>query len=266
MGCLAPRSIVFVPGYGLMRYCHLGIAVFDGWKDQVVSEQIRPYLFPVNDFDTKDIVVADANYLPLSWSAQTANPPMYAFAIPIGNSGGQLTRIMLYDLVLKAWAAPVDLPFPIGCMSQVQPVTSNPITIIGGFNDGCLQRWQAGDVLWYTGAPSTIEVSWSMRTVTVASQNSSQRLWARKMIVRGTGANVDTDPYISINVQIRQSGIVKSSVNYSASNLGDFDIFADVGLTGLRFDAIISGTDHIEIDGLDWAIEPRPFGVPVAAI
>ena len=267
MGCLAPRSIVFVPGYGLMRYCHLGIAVFDGWKDQIVSEQVRPYFFPVNDFDTKDIVVADANYLPLSWSAQTANPPMYAMAIPIGNSGGQLTRIMLYDLVLKCWAAPVDLPFPIGCLSQVQPVTSNPLTILGGFNDGCLQRWQAGDVLWYTGGGnSQLEVNWSLRTVTVASQNSSQRLYARKVIVRGTGSNVDTDPTSIINVAIRLSGIQKSSVNYSVSNSGDFDLFADIGLTALRFDAVISGTDHIEIDGIDWLVEPRPIGVPVMAI
>jgi hypothetical protein len=267
MGCLAPRSITFVPGYGLMRYSHLGIAVFNGFRDEVISEQIRPYLFPVNDFDSRDIVVADANYLPLSWAAQTANPPMYAFAMPIGNSGGKLTRIMLYDLVLKAWAAPADLPFAIGCMAQVQPVTSNPLTILGGFSDGCLQRWQAGDVNWYTGGGAAVqEVVWSLRTVTVASQNSSQRLWARKMIVRGTGSNSDTDLFSVINVQIRQSGVVQSSVNYKISNQGDFDLFADIGLTGLRFDAIISGDDHLELDGIDWAVEPRPFGVPVSAV
>lgn len=267
MGCLAPRTIQFVAGYGLTRYTHLGYSVFDGWRDQVISEQIRPYLFPVNDFDTKDITVADANYIPLSWGAQTANPPMYCVVIPIGNSGGQLTRIMLYDLILKCWAAPVDLPFPIGCMSQVQPVTSNPLTVIGGFDDGCLQRWQAGDVDWYTGGGGAVlEVSWSVRTVTMASQNSSQRIWARKILIRGTGSNVDTDPAITINVQIRSSGVVQSSVNYKASNQGDFDIDAAIGLTGVRFDAILSGADHIEIDGWDWAIEPRPFGVPVAAV
>ncbi len=267
MGCLAPRTIQFVAGYGLTRYTHLGFSVFDGYRDQVISEQIRPYLFPVNDFDAADIAVADANYLPLSWAAQTANPPMYATAIPIGNSGGQLTRIMLYDLILKCWAAPVDLPFPIGCMAQVQPVTSNPLTILGGFNDGALQRWQAGDVLWYTGGGAAqMEVAWSVRSVTMASQNSSQRIWARKLMIRGTGSNVDTDPAILINVQIRSSGIVQTSINYAASNLGDFDIDAAIGLTGIRFDAVISGTDHLELDGWDWAIEPRPFGVPVGIV
>lgn len=267
MGCLAPRTIQFVAGYGLTRYTHLGYSVFDGWRDQVISEQIRPYLFPVNDFDVQDITVADANYVPLSWAAQTANPPMYAVAIPIGNSGGMLTRIMLYDLILKCWAAPVDLPFPIGSMAQVQPVTSNPLTILGGFSDGVLQRWQAGDVEWYTGGGAAeIEVSWSVRTVTMASQQSSQRIWARKIMLRGTGSNVDTDPDIVLNVVIRSSGIVQSSVNYTASNEGDFDIDCAIGLTGVRFDAIISGTDHLEIDGWDWMIEPRPIGVVVSAV
>ena len=85
-------------------------------------------------------------------------------------------------------------------------------------------------------------------------------------MIRGTGSNVDTDPAIILNVQIRSSGIVQSSINYRASNKGDFDIDAAIGLTGIRFDATLSGTDHIELDGWDWAIEPRPFGVPVAAV
>lgn len=263
MGCLAPRSINFIPGYGLVRYCHLGIAVFDGWKDQIISEQIRPYFFPVNDFDAQDIVVADANYLPLSWGTQTANPPMYALAIPIGNSGGQLTRMMLYDLVLKAWAAPVDLPFPIGCMSQVQPVTSNPLTIIGGFNDGAMQRWQTGDEQWYTGGgASAASINWSLRTVTVASQNSSQRLWARKVIIRGTNSGAAG----KMTVQSRMSEVVQFTASYPIPAKGDFDVFADIGLTGLRFDAILSGTVDVEINGIDFLIEPRPIGVPVAAI
>ena len=207
--------------------------------------------------------MADANYIPLSWGAQTANPPMYAIAIPIGSSGGELTRIMLYDLVLKAWAAPVDLPFPIGCISQVQPVTSNPLTIIGGFNDGAMQRWQSGDNEWYTGSSIAEEaVSWSLRTVTIASQNSSQRVWVRKVIIRGT----NSDAAGTITVQTRQSAVPMVIGTYPIAAEGDFDVFSDIGLTGLRFDAIISGDADVEIDGCDWAIEPRSFGVPLNAI
>jgi hypothetical protein len=263
MGCLAPRSIIFVPGYGLVRYCHLGIATFNGYRDEVISEQIRPYLFPINDFDASDITVADANYIPLSWAAQTANPPMYAMAAPIGNSGGHLTRMFLFDLILKCWAANVDLPFPISCMAQVQPVTSNPLTIIGGYNDGCIQRWQAGDEDWYTnGGTSQVKVAWSLRTITVASQASSQRLWARMVIVRGTNEGAAGN----ITVQPRVSAVAQAAVRYAIPGNGDFDLFAAIGLTGLRFDADISGNVHVEVDGIDWAVEPRPFGVPVQAI
>jgi hypothetical protein len=263
MGCLAPRSVAFVPGYGLMRYTHLGLATFDGWRDTVISEQVRPYLFPVNDLDTKDITVADANYIPLAWAAQTANPPMYAFAMPIGNSGGQLTRIMLYDLVLKGWAAPVDLPFPIGCMAQVQPVTSNPLTIIGGFNDGALQRWQAGDTQWYTGGGGAqVAVSWNFRPTTVASQNASQRVYLRKVILRGS----NTGGASTISAAIRQGNTNKLNLTQPISGGGDFDLFFDIGLTGLRFDVTYSSSADVEIIGMDWGLEPRAFGVPLSAV
>ena len=53
---------------------------------------------------------------------------------------------------------------------------------------------------------------------------------------------------------------------YPIAAEGDFDVFSDIGLTGLRFDAIISGDADVEIDGCDWAIEPRSFGVPLNAI
>src|SRR6201999_433886 len=64
MGCIAPRTIQFVPGFGVGRMTHLGVAIFDGVNDRVVSEQIRPYLFPssdVTDLDSDDITVMDAN-------------------------------------------------------------------------------------------------------------------------------------------------------------------------------------------------------------
>ncbi len=41
MGCTAPRTLQFVPGFGIMRYTHLGVAIFNGVKDEIISEQIR---------------------------------------------------------------------------------------------------------------------------------------------------------------------------------------------------------------------------------
>ena len=45
LGCIAARSIQFIPGFGVVRFSHLGFAVFDGINDRLISEDIRPYLF-----------------------------------------------------------------------------------------------------------------------------------------------------------------------------------------------------------------------------
>ena len=45
LGCIAGRSISFIPGFGLMRFTHLGFAYFNGVNDKLTSEEIRPYLF-----------------------------------------------------------------------------------------------------------------------------------------------------------------------------------------------------------------------------
>jgi hypothetical protein len=259
MGCFSPRSIWFVPGYGVARYAHLGVALFDGVQDTVVSEEMRPYLFPTNDYDVSDITVADANWIPAAQGCLTANPPMYVLAIPIGNSGGALTRILNYDLVLKCWGGPVDLPFSISSMTQVRPVTSNPITIFGGLVDGTLQRWQAGDVEWYTGAPNSITpVVWSFQSPEAYSTPMDQKLHWRRLAIRGvqtSGATILTvTPYVN--------GVAKPSRNYTIPAQGDFEVFCGPQLEGLRFNAIISGSGHLEINRLDFQVTPKTVGVP----
>jgi hypothetical protein len=87
LGCMAPRSIQFVPGFGIMRLAHLGIAVFDGVRDRLISEEIRPYLFG----GQTDIQPADWNFIWASKGSQVANPPMYVCAIPTYIAAGSLT-------------------------------------------------------------------------------------------------------------------------------------------------------------------------------
>lgn len=259
MGCTAPRSIWFVPGYGIARYAHLGVALFDGVRDTVVSEEMRPYLFPTNDSDNSDITVADANYIPFSQGSLTANPPMYVLAIPIGNSGGQLTRILNYDLVLKCWGGPIDLPFAISTLVQVRPTTSNPLTLFGGFLDGVLQRWQAGDVEWYTGDPLSItNVVWSMNTPETFGNPADQKLHWRRQAIRG----VTTGYSGTITVTPVVNGKSKSAQSYVVPANGDFEVFAAMRLEGLRFHSVISGSGHLEINRTDDQILPKNVGVP----
>jgi len=260
MGCFSPRSIWFAPGYGVVRYAHLGVALFDGVRDTVISEEMRPYLFPTNDYDVNDIVVADANWIPAAQGCLTANPPMYVLAIPIGQSNGTLTRILNYDLVLKCWGGPIDLPFSISCMTQVRPITSNPITIFGGYSDGVLQRWQAGDVEWYTGDPNAITpVIWSVQSPEAFGNPQDQKLHWRRLAIRGvaTGGSptLTVTPYIN--------GVAKPAQRYTVPVNGDFELFAGIRMEGLRFNAIISGSGHLEISRLDFQLYPKAVGTPL---
>lgn len=263
LGCTAPRTLQYVPGFGIERFTHLGIAVFDGVDDRVVSEEIRPYLFPSNDGDLADITVVDANWIAIAWAAQTANPPMYAIAVPIGGSGGTLTRLFCYDLVLKAWAAPVDLPFPIGCISQFRTTSANPVTVMGGFSDGLLSRWQSGDILWDTGATgarSPSVVVGSVKTPTLASNDPDQKLYVRRINIRGINTNSTAGLTVTPILDGVQQGAFVSPLLKSGTS--DFEVEAGVGVTVLRAEAVISFSGDIEIWGWSWGVQPKPAGVP----
>jgi hypothetical protein len=79
MGCVAPRTITFTPGFGITRLTHLGFAYFQGVSDKLISEEIRPYLFG----GPPDIAPIDWNYAYLSKGTQAANPPLYVAACPV---------------------------------------------------------------------------------------------------------------------------------------------------------------------------------------
>lgn len=95
MGCVASRSIQFLPGFGIVRLTHLGFAILDaGIRDRLISEQIRPFLFG----GISDIQTLDWNFAYFSKGAQSANPPMYMCAtplalsnLPLGTGSGQVT-------------------------------------------------------------------------------------------------------------------------------------------------------------------------------
>lgn len=259
MGCVAPRTIQFVPGFGITRFSHLGFAVFDGVEDKVTSEDIRPYLFPTNDFQEQDIVVLDSNWQSVMWGFQTANPPMYCCAMPVGNSGGQLTQIACYDLVLKAWTAMVELPFPISTAAQFRTTSANPVSILGGFSDGCLSRWQAGDQLWDTGAtgaraPSV--VNFSVKLPEAVAQVADTKLNCRRVAIRG----ISTSAAGPLSVIPIVNGVQKPAQSYSIPVTGDWEVFASFMLDGLRFSAVISGSGQLELDRFSFHISEKPVG------
>jgi len=265
MGCLAPRSLQFVPGYGIFRFAHLGFASFDGVEDKVISEDMRPFLFPSNASEDSDIVVMDASNQAVMWCFQTAQPAMFCAAIPIGTSDpgnpGKLTRILCYDLVLKSWTTPVDLPFPISTAAQFLTFTANPVTIFGGYFDGLLSRWQAGDTQWDSGATGVARtasnVNWSVKLPEGVSQVADQKLNCRRLAVRGisSGAGVGT-----LNVVPVVNGVNKPSQPYKIPASGDWEVFVSFMRDGLRFSAVLSGSGQVELNRMSYHITAKDVG------
>ena len=202
----------------------------------------------------------DQNYSYGSYGFQTANPPMYCLAVPVGNSGGALTRIFCYDLVTKEWGI-VDLPFSLGSAAQVRAEGTIPIAMFGGFLDGTLQRWQAGDIQWYTGAiaPNLQSVAWSFRTQEMASQVADQRMYFRRAAIRG----YNTNSTASVRVTPVVNGVSGNTYTSPPLPLGDFEIFAPIAMTGVRAHMDISGSGDVEIQGISFHVEPKPVGASV---
>lgn len=280
MGCIAPRSVQFVPGMGLVRLTHLGVALYDGRGDQLISEEIRPYI--LGGFGVTGISTTNAAN---SRSALVANPPMYVLAIPTG-SNTWCSRLLCYDLILKAWNV-VDLPFQISSIQQIRiPSTTfagtpfPPITYLGGAADGILRRWQAGDAsTWDTGA----SVAWSLTTPEIGGE-ASGRLYCRRTTLRmhaSTAPSVTLQPtYGSVTgpsqtKTAQQINPVSFGPN-QGGNQGEqgaatyegqndyIDVFQQ-GVTAQTERLTISGSGRVTLEAIELEVQPKqsvPLGQP----
>lgn len=167
MGCIAPRTIQFVSGYGVVRLTHKGFAVFNGVEDQIISEQIRPLIFgdPTGIFGSPGPAV-DFSKVSSSYAAQAGTPPLYIATVPIIGSNGQLERHFIYDLVRKAWTVcdyPINLSwfgtlFRQGEQPTIQGATyETPVTLVRMYGDDA------------TDDGATIAFSFSTRPYSIGS-------------------------------------------------------------------------------------------------
>lgn len=162
----------------------------------------------------------------------------------------QLTRIFCYDLVLKAWAI-VDLPFSISVLHQFRASGSVPITISGGFYDETVRRLFSGDTTW-DGA--TIQAFF--RGAEVFSEGGTQRIYYRRVVVRGIGSNPDIRivPTIDGNDQSEQRAIIEPL------GANQFDARLDIQKTCENMHAEVRWSGQIEIDSLNSQVSPKPVG------
>lgn len=124
MGCIAPRTIQFVSGYGLIRLTHKGFALFDGVNDKLISEEVRPFIFGHTGVSGTNVTPINFDTVDLSYAGQSSNPPLYIAACPV--EGTSLTRWFVYDLVRRAWTI-CTFPFNLTTLGQNVTPTTQPI-------------------------------------------------------------------------------------------------------------------------------------------
>lgn len=186
------------------------------------------------------------------------NLPFTLRAFTSGTAGstatgtGTLTRILCFDLITKAWTI-VDLPWPISVLTQVRAQGTEPLTIIGNFSDGSMRRWQATDLDW-DGTP----ISWSVRSPEVFEKASSQRMYFRKVIIRGVFQRVSANLQVVITVN-GVDGRTNTFINYQeVFGDGQFEMEFPIHATGLNAHVTVSGNAPIELQEFDWDVAPKP--------
>ena len=284
MGCIAGRTVQFATGKGLIRLTHRGIAVFNGTNDELLSEEIRPYIF-----GRPGIAALDFPNAAFSRGALVDNPPMYVCGIPTVGSNTVIQRILCYDLVMKAWmVVSVCPPIAISAINQIR-IPSNaagdntqvpgqistpflqPTTYFGdaGFG-GAIRRWQAGDADW-DGTP----IQWGVQPAEIGDPGS--RAYFRRVQVRmhaNTAGTMNVQSAIASALiptiaEVEQLAGPSSSGIYGTQALGkatyegdqDLTVAFDIAQTAESARAIFTGTGRVVLEGFDWHVIPKPTRV-----
>jgi hypothetical protein len=294
LGCIAPRSIQFIPNYGIIRLTHEGVAIFDGISDQIVGDAVRPFLLQsptAEDPTAGGIGAPNPQVLSLSHSFQVANPPMYGLVIaPYGGTANELTftRVLLFDLENGAWWV-VDMPFSVYAAFQsrqgaIYSTAVEALTMLGGVSDGVVRDFMDTNTVnateWDNGDP----ISWTVYLPWLFGDGGVQRIYVRSLIVKGVYPNAGVSPYprpsvsATVNVfggtQQQRGGRYVPAINNVPAQIynmqpagsqgtnGNFEAKIDIGLTGSDFQAILSGTGVVQINSLEWMAQERAPGKP----
>lgn len=221
------------------------------------ATKYRVYFGAATSAYTSFVEITPAQLLAgVTFSSPAAFPNAGAINVGIGG----LNRVFCYDLVLKAWAI-IDLPFSISVLKQVRAVGTIPITVAGDFNDGAVRRLQGG-ALTFDGAT----IAWSMRSPEVFGKTANERLYYRRLNIRGTTTQIALVLSATVNNNGSDASTLPFRVYQMGSTSGVFDFLAQIDLSfaGVTSHVTLSGSGQVEIDSLDWEVVPMSTGVPIA--
>lgn len=197
MGCVAPRSIQFISGFGIIRITHRGFALYDGVNDTLISEEERPRIFGRDSY-----VGLDWPNINRSMSAQVANPPLYLCACPVSGSNGTLQRIFIYDLVRRAWTI-ATYPTDLSTMQLSLVPNQLPVVYTGDASAGKVRRIFAGDM-----TDDGSDVNWAILTRAFSQRSAVTRSYWQRMLADffslSTGSQVTANFYLSPTAAVGQ--------------------------------------------------------------
>lgn len=269
MGCVAPRTIQFVSGFGIIRLGHKGFALYNGVDDKLISEEIRPYLF-----GGLDITGLNTAALVRSYATQSQNPPLYVAACPV--TGTALSRVFIYDLVRKAWTI-ADFPSNFQSLNLFVTPTTQPVihagTDTGGkimvlFNrattdNGAAIAWSTRTRSFFLG--SYMRPTFWRRAVLDFEVRQSQPVVVATTL-GGVAGNLSTTATYSI---LGAAGAVYGTGVYGQSTYGSGQSGAtnarqtvEINRTTPDVFLDISGSGYVRLRGLALhAVAKRPKGV-----
>ena len=267
MGCVAPRTIQFVSGFGIIRLTHKGFALFDGVNDTLISEEIRPRLFGRDAFTAIRWTDVASSY-----ATQVQNPPLYVCFCPVVDTS--LTRAFIYDLVRKAWTT-CTFANAISCIQLITNPNTLPTVLGGDYSANKVRRYFAGD----TDDDGTA-VSWTWLTRPVFNKSPMSRAYFRRAIVKAYGLTLPSTVTASFNIgptaivnakSLTLQSAFESFAGYGADawgttgygsqgnsqNVTDIDFNLDIGVIGNNCYLTLNGTGAGRLRGIEWHYRPK---------
>lgn len=267
MGCIAPRTVQFVSGYGIIRLTHKGFALFNGVDDKIISEEVRPYIL---GHDHPSIIdpINDAS-VDRSWAVQSQNPPLYIAGCPIIGTG--MTRYFVFDLISKAWTL-MDFPETMSTLvlvasgNQASPTvkggTETRGRILGLFDGASTDNGEQIDWSLTTRnymAPSSLNNTFWRRLLMDMVFNPSQDVTFETTLFGATSSTTNTRTYRGVPVGPKWGSAVWNQFNWGGSSSVEANRDIDIMRTAPAVRFTISGSGFVKIRGLEVQARSKPL-------
>lgn len=257
MGCISPRTIQFVSGFGVIRLSHKGFALYNGVEDRLISEEVRPAIFG-GEHAGISFTSLDFGNIERSWSVQSQNPPLYVTACPV--SGTTLTRVFIYDLIRRSWSL-ATFPLGMSCLNLFFTPTTSPVIHAGTATTGKILQLFNDDE-----TDDGSEIDWSFRTRAYYGRNPLEpTFWRRaRVLVAGSPRQlVKITPRVDrVDETTRELRLPSEG---SGAHAIETSLDVDLLRTARHVQLNVSGSGHAVIRAVELHASPKPIRPELSA-